>query len=490
MNLVRQTTSGARSLIASVGTRVTHVTTGWWVVLAMVVIYVVTVSRILIDVHLGLGTSSYDIGLYDQGTWLLSRFEAPFVTLMGRNLLGDHASLVMFLVVPFYWIVPGSETLLVLQTVAIGAGAFPLFAYARRALESDVLAVMIAACWLLNPAVNGTAYENFHPDGFIGFFLPLALYAALTERWRLYFVAFVLCLTVKEDVALVMVPLGVFVALTKHRKWGVISAVASVVATVLGMFVLMRSLIGVPTRNTWRIPFGGPSGFVKEVFTNPINVWRHLTSEDRPLYVWKMVAPFAGVFLLVPDLAVISAFVILANIVSTFWYQFHIEYHYSLIAVPGLIFGTVYALQRVLMKYRQALVAIVLMTTITTAYFWSPLPFAQTPFPHWPASHPVAVAARDIIDVVPEDASIAVFHSLAPHLAHRKEIYQFPTPFRTVLYGVDLSLENTRLPQADTVQYVVLPVNKDEQMAQDWKNEQSRFRLLEANAYWEVFVRR
>lgn len=476
--------------LRNVAQRVRHLDASWWVVIAFVLLHVVTVSRVLIDVHRGLGTSSYDIGLYDQGTWLLSRFEAPFVTLMGRNLLGDHASIVMFFVVPFYWVIPGSETLLVLQTVAIGAGAFPLFAYARRALESDLLAVGIAACWLLNPAVNGTAYENFHPDGFIGLFLPLALYAALTDRWRLYLVAFVLCLTVKEDVALVMVPLGIFVALRKNKRLGIISALAAVAATILGMFVLMRSLIGVPTRNTWRIPFGGPTGFIKEVFTNPLNVWRHLTSEDRPEYLWKMVAPFAGIFLLVPELALISTLVLLANIVSTFWYQYHIEYHYSLIAVPGLLFGTVYAIARVKPEFRKILVAAVVACTAITSYFWSPLPFAQKPLAHWPASHPVAVAARDIISVVPDDASIAVFHSLAPHLAHRKEVYQFPTPFRTVLYGVDLSIENTRLPQADTVEYVVLPINRDEQMSLDWNQEVPNFNLIAVNEYWEVFQRK
>lgn len=471
-------------------TRIRRLDASWWVIIAFVAVYVISVSRVLIDVHRGLGTSSYDIGLYDQGTWLLSRFEAPFVTLMGRNLFGDHASLVMFFVVPFYWVIPGSETLLVLQTIAIGAGAFPLFAYARRALQSDLLAMGMAVCWLLNPAVNGTAYENFHPDGFIGLFLPLALYAALTDRWRLYLVAFVLCLTVKEDVALVMVPLGIFVALRKSRKWGLISALASVAATILGMFVLMRSLIGVPTRNTWRIPFGGPTGFIKEVFTNPLNVWRHLTSEDRPEYLWKMMAPFAGVFLLVPELALISALVLLANIVSTFWYQFHIEYHYSLIAVPGLLFGTVYAIARVKLQYRKMLVGIVCASTLITSYLWSPLPFAQTPLPHWPASHPVAVAARDIISVVPDDASISVFHSLAPHMAHRKEVYQFPTPFRTVLYGVDLSLENTRLAQAETVEYVVLPISRDDQMQQDWDREASEFERIAVNEYWEVFKRK
>ena len=53
-----------------------------------------------LDIHHSLGTSSYDSGLYDQGIWLLSRFDAPFVTLMGRNLLGDHTSLVLLFLVP------------------------------------------------------------------------------------------------------------------------------------------------------------------------------------------------------------------------------------------------------------------------------------------------------------------------------------------------------------------------------------------------------
>ena len=36
----------------------------------------------------------------------MSRFHAPFVTLMGRNLFGDHTSFILVLLVPFYWLVP------------------------------------------------------------------------------------------------------------------------------------------------------------------------------------------------------------------------------------------------------------------------------------------------------------------------------------------------------------------------------------------------
>ena len=41
----------------------------------------------------------------------------------------------------------------------------------------------------------------------------------------------------------------------------------------------------------------------------------------------------------------------------------------------------------------------------------------------------VAVAARDIIHDIPEDAVVSAQYSITAHIAHRKEIYMFPTPF-------------------------------------------------------------
>ena len=57
-------------------------------------------ARLSIEIQQGYGTSGFDIGLYDQGVWLLSQFKAPFVTIMGRNMLGDHASFILLALVP------------------------------------------------------------------------------------------------------------------------------------------------------------------------------------------------------------------------------------------------------------------------------------------------------------------------------------------------------------------------------------------------------
>jgi hypothetical protein len=90
---------------------------------------------------------------------------------------------------------------------------------------------------------------------------------------------------------------------------------------------------------------------------------------------------------------------------------------------------------------------------------------------------------------VPDDAVISVYHSLAPHLAHREKIYMFPNPFRVVLYGVDISLEGSRLPESELVEFVLLPAQRDVEMTKDWNSVSGSFELVRANEAFELYGR-
>ena len=73
------------SLLGKLGYRLRNVAPLTWVLILLIGAYTAFFTNRTLDIHHGLGTSSYDSGLYDQGVWLMSRFKAPFVTLMGRN---------------------------------------------------------------------------------------------------------------------------------------------------------------------------------------------------------------------------------------------------------------------------------------------------------------------------------------------------------------------------------------------------------------------
>jgi uncharacterized membrane protein len=300
----------------------------------------------------------------------------------------------------------------------------------------------------------------------------------------------VLSLLVKEDVLLVIVPLGALVALRGDRRRGLATVVLAVGSALAGMYLLMKNLIGVPTRNGWRIPFGGVTGFIKESLTNPTNVIKYLRSEERPLYWWKMFAPFAFLSLAAPEVAMVSALVLISNTVSNFWYQFHIEFHYSIVAVPALLIASVVAVARLSQWWRRVLVVGIATTSLFCASAWSYVPFRLDKYPHWGAAHPVAIAAHDLASELPSDAKISVYHSLAPHLAHRKQVFQFPNPFHIVLYGTDISIEGQRSPLADGIEYVMLPRSLDAEQTKIWASVVPDFEEFKSNDHWQIFKRR
>ena len=47
---------------------------------------------------------NYDLGIQDQGIWMLSQLKSPYMTARGMNLFGDHASYIHILIAPFYWL--------------------------------------------------------------------------------------------------------------------------------------------------------------------------------------------------------------------------------------------------------------------------------------------------------------------------------------------------------------------------------------------------
>ena len=190
-----------------------------------------------------------------------------------------------------------------------------------------------------------------------------------------------------------------------------------------------------------------------------------------------------------PSVALTSAAVIGANLISTFWYQHQIGYHYSLVIVPSLMFGTVYGIARVPITYRKRMVGAVAVCSLAFGYWLSPLPLARSTVGDWSASNPSVVAAKELFAVIPDDAVVSAYHPLTAQLARRERIYSFPNPFQRSLYGPDVFARGDRLPFAEEVEYVMLPAVLDEAANLVWSQESPRFRVVGSNAWWIVYKR-
>lgn len=482
---------GARARIAGFGDLVLRDTPGAaWVVAGAILIYVWYTAELTIQNHQGWGTFGFDFGLYDQAMWLMSHFKAPFVTIMGRNLFGDHTSFILLPLVPLYWIWPDGRVLLIAQSAALGISAWPIYLIARRVLTQRWQAATIAVAYLLHPAVAWTNVEQFHPDVFALPLFAFAFWAMLSERWRTFIVCCVAVTMVKEDMIFLILPLGLYCALRHDRRRGLFVACWSFVWSLVCVFVILKWLNGKGSLNGWRIPYGSPSGFVRQALRQPGTVLKYFGTEGRPWYAWQIIVPMLGVGLLAPSVASLALLPFASNIVSTFWYQHQIQYHYTAVLIPALSVAAVYGLRRIRdRRTRSVVVVAIAASSLWCSYLWGPLPISRHPTVFAVPQAQYVADNRSIAKLIPPSAAVSAFYGYVPHIEHRKEIYQFPVPFRATYWGT-FEKEGKPLPALiPRVQYIMVPSDLgEEQHTLDALKGQ--FRLVAKAGNTELYQRK
>jgi uncharacterized membrane protein len=445
---------------------------GWrdpvrWVLGAMVVAWTVLFVVLGWIRHERFATFSFDLGIYDQAIWLLSRFHDPFVTVRGMEYFGHHVNLVTVLFVPFYWLGAGPLFLLVAQVAVQASGAIAVFLLARDRLLDRWLAVALAAVLLLNPTYQWLTWEFFHPDALAIAPLLFAYWAARTERWRWLVVFAVVAASCKEDVALAVAVMGVLIAVRGHRKIGLITLAASVAWYTFATRAIIPWQNGI-----------GPfyDSFFGDLGKNPVEVGTHLathprqavelaTEHDRISYYQMMFAPVAFLPLLAIPTLLIAGPMLAVNVFSSFPYTREIKYHYSSLVLVGVILATVEAIAWVAKKWPglvRFLVGLVVATSLAATVAWGPSPISVKYHSGiWPLQADRQSAREAAVAAVPDGAPTSAIYNLLPHLAHRDEIYDFPVPWRNVNWGV----KGEHLADPASVRWIV--VDRREMSAED-----------------------
>jgi uncharacterized membrane protein len=363
----------------------------------------------------------------------------------------------MLLAVPLYWVWPHAQALLVLQTGLLAAAAAPIYLLAWRRTASMAIATGLAAAYLLNPALQNGNLEQFHPECFLVLSLALAMYAAVESKPILLTVTVAASLLVKEDTALLMVPLGVWVYFCRDRRWGARIVLAAIGWMVFAYAVVIQSLLGTMSFYADRIPFGGLDGLVSTLVVHPVRFWRYTRSEGRLFYLWQTAIPFGLVFAFAPEVAAIGLLTLGENTLSNFGYMHEIVYHYSLPLVPILALATVIAVSRLTTNRRRYVATgVVLVTAFWSCWLWGLAPFSRLAYPHANPHSPQVLAVDSTLKLVPPNAVVSAYYPYVSHLDHRTQIYQWPTPFSAQYWGL-YTQEGQRLSVANQVQYVVIP---------------------------------
>ena len=114
-----------------------------------------------------------------------------------------HFSPILFLLVPFYYLIPKVETLLVLKALITSLSVVPAYLLAKARIGKKI-GLLVATVYLLHPALHASTLANWPPNTFLPLFLLLTIYFRLISNWKAFWPSLVLTLMVHEFAGLLV----------------------------------------------------------------------------------------------------------------------------------------------------------------------------------------------------------------------------------------------------------------------------------------------
>ena len=188
-------------------------------VLFATAVYGIVMSALTVAKISTLGTFAWDLGTYSQALYTTAfqgrffYFTADLPNNPTGSMFGAHFTPFLFIFVPIYRLLPSPATLLVIQTLAIAAGAPIVFRLARLRLKDERLAAVLAGMYLLNPFVEGVNWFDVHPEAYMMVFLLAAILAWEGRAWLWFWIFIGLTLSTLEMAGVVVATVGLFWAL-------------------------------------------------------------------------------------------------------------------------------------------------------------------------------------------------------------------------------------------------------------------------------------
>ncbi|MCB0188000.1 MAG: DUF2079 domain-containing protein, partial [Caldilineaceae bacterium] len=422
-------------------------------------VYAVGFSYLTLNRYAAFEARALDLGNLHQTVWNTAHGRPFAMTNQPDtvNRLSLHVEPILLPIAALYWIHDGPETLLILQSIVVALGAWPLYALALYRLDNRWLALALSLVYLLNPTIQAANWLEFHPVTLAPTLLMAAFYFLVTRRngWFIFFA--LLAASCKEEIGLLLFMMGLYAALMLRRPrlggWIMLLALSWSLVAVLGI----QNHFAAGNIHWGRYDYLGatPLAKVMALFTQPGLVWQQLQSADAGGYLFRLLWPVGFVALLAPEILLLALPSLAINLLADFP-PMHEVYTliYAAPILPFVMLATVEGIGRVagcctsaafvgaryLMPRRmhqsnqmrhilrpvtlQLLVFVALVGAFIAQWQHGYLPGGGN-YEHYTVSDHDRRAAA-IMAQIPADAKVSAQDKLDPHVAGRETVYIFP----------------------------------------------------------------
>jgi uncharacterized membrane protein len=383
-------------------------------------------------------TGRFDLGNMVQAVWWTAHGHPLRMTnLHGQQIsrLAAHVDPLLAVFGPLWWIWPSPDLLLVVQALAIAAGAWPVYKLAVKHLGSPRAGLGFALAYLLYPATGWLTLNEFHPVALATPLLLFAFWYLDNDRLLPFALCAIAAAASKEEIGLVVAGFGVWYAVARGRT-GAGLAIAG-----LGFaWSAIAIAVVIPHFHTagesdfygrYSEVGGSAAGIVKTAFTHPGRI-AHAAFSGRDLrYLAQLVLPLAGLSLLAPLVLVAALPELAINLLSATPTQTSIHFHYTAGLIPPLVIAAVLGARR-LPRWTIPVAMVAVAAALVGNYRLGPLPgWRNVPggskFQATAArvSEHDRIAARALA-LIPKDAVVSATNTLGAHLSARRRVLSFP----------------------------------------------------------------
>jgi uncharacterized membrane protein len=288
--------------------------------------------------------TTFDLAFYVQCLWrVVPGDPTAYSTLLDMPMLGNHADVIVLVLVPLFALIPHALTPVAVQTLICGLAGPLGYRTARAAGLEPPTSLALALTLLFTPAMCFAASFEFHPETLTTTFLLLMYYGQVRERRWIFWLGAVLTLSCKENMALLLAAYAVVhgaVELWKTRGAWKMSPILiqSILLIVVcaGWFLGYEKLLR-PALNQANVDYGslydhlgGSLGAVAlSPLTRPAAFFEALGNSLAGDLLWATLLPVAFLPLLRPRWIVIAGPILAQHLLSNRSSEWGVDHHYA-----------------------------------------------------------------------------------------------------------------------------------------------------------------
>lgn len=380
-----------------------------------------------------------DLGRMEQALWsvihgglLVNTFEfgnsSRFIV---------HFEPILLLLSPLYGIFKSTEFLLVIQSLAIGLAALPLYYICVEELKEEGLAFIFALVYLLYPSIFYINMIDFHPDAFAMLFIFCMFYFLIKKIWGWFWICVFLVLSIREYFGLIIVFLGIYLFFEYKDKN------RAIILCVLGGGWFLITYFLIPRLFSQFYLWADKVGPLGEAYFRSSGLLKNVMALLIPL----VFLPLFNLKRLLISLPILFG-AILAG-------QFSYANHHVCGVIPFIFLASISSFTRFNSK-RAALILLLSVIVANQIYGASPFSirfYLANDYHYWKNEHNFWRAKHDVlleqfINLIPDKMSISTSNHIGSHLGRRTYVNYFPYPDN--LSRVDYVLvdfkKNTNIP--------------------------------------------